>query len=175
MSVVTTQPEMLTSEPSTSNARLLAGGSHGYPRDGAGIGGDRRVERRRNGSSGDSPTDILTRLPAVVMLERIPVPTLAMARDGTILFANTAFAEMVGSRQDSLAGLAFAEIFDTVPAAVGALSSVDLLANLVVELPHCEGWTVRARMSKSALMRRDDPVVLVTFENLTERLWTDER
>jgi PAS domain-containing protein len=175
MSVVTTQPEILTSEPSTSNAWLLAGGSHGYPRDGAGIGGDRRVERRRNRRTGDSPMDILTRLPAVVVLERVPVPSLAMAWDGTILFANTAFAEMVGYRQDSLAGLAFAEIFDTVPAAVGALSSVDLLANLVVELPHCEGWTVRARMSKSALMRRDDPVVLVTFENLTERLWTGER
>jgi len=29
-------------------------------------------------------------------------------------------------------------------------------------------------MSKSALMRCDDPVV-VTFENLTERLWMDER
>jgi hypothetical protein len=49
------------------------------------------------------------------------------------------------------------------------------LANLVVELQHCKGWTVRARMGKSALMRRDDLVVLVTFENLTERLWTDER
>src|SRR5271165_5577648 len=174
MSVVTTQPEMLTFEPSTSNARLLAGGSHGYPRDGAGIGGDRRVERRRNGRSGDSPMDVLTRLPAVVVLERIPVPTLAVTRDGIILFANTAFAEMVGYRQDSLAGLAFPEIFHTVPAALCALSGVDALANLVVELQHCEGWTVRARMSKSALMRRDDPVV-VTFENLTERLWMDER
>jgi PAS domain S-box-containing protein len=175
MSVVTTQPEMLTSVPSTSPAWLGAGGSDDYPRDGAGMGGGRRVERRRNGSFGDSPMDILTRLPAVVMLERIPVPTLAMARDGIILFANTAFAEMVGHRQDGLAGLALFEIFDTVPAAVGALAGVDALANLVVELRHCEGWTVRARMSKSALMRRDDPVVLVTFENLTERLWTDER
>ncbi len=175
MSVVTTQPEMLTSEPSTSNARLLAGGSHGYPRDGAGIGGDRRVERRRNGGPGDSPMDVLTRLPAVVVLERIPVPTLAMARDGIILFANTAFAEMVGHRQDRLAGQAFPEVFHTVPAALCAPSGVDALANLVVELQHCEGWTVRARMSKSALMRRDDPVVLVTFENLTERLWVDEQ
>jgi hypothetical protein len=34
---------------------------------------------------------------------------------------------------------------------------------------------VRARMSKSALKRFDDPVVLVTFENLTEQLWMDER
>ncbi|OBG23062.1 PAS domain S-box protein [Mycobacterium sp. 852002-51057_SCH5723018] len=112
-------------------------------------------------------------MPAVVVLERIPVPTLAMTRDGVILFANTAFAEMVGHSQDRLAGLAFPEIFHTVPAAIGAFTGVDALANLVVELQHCEGWTVRARMSKS-LMRRDDPAVLVTFENLTERLWIDD-
>ncbi len=175
MSVVTTQPEMLTSAPSTPNAGLLAGGSDGHTRDSAGVDGSRRVERRRNGGSGDSPMDILTRLPAVVVLERVPVPTLAMARDGIMLFANTAFAEMVGHRQDSLAGLAFPEVFHTVPAALCAPSGVDALANLVVELRHCEGWTVRARMSKSALMRCDDPVVLVTFENLTERLWVDEQ
>jgi PAS domain S-box-containing protein len=158
-----------------ADAQLLGEGSHGRPGDGAGTEGNRRVERRRNGRSGDSPADILTRLPAVVVLERIPVPTLAIARDGTILFANTAFAEMVGYQQDGLAGLAFQEVFHTEPAALSALSSVDALANLVVELQHCEGWTVRARMSKSALMRSDDPVVLVTFENLTERLWGDQR
>jgi PAS domain S-box-containing protein len=174
MSVVTTQPEALKSVPSTSNARLLVGGSHDYPRDGAGVDGDRRIERRRNARSGDSPMDVLTRLPAVLMLERVPVPVLAMARDGIILFANTSFAEMVGYRQESLAGLAFPEVFHTVPAAVCALSGVDALANLVVQLRHCEGWTVQARMSKSALTRRDDPVVLVTFKNLTERLWMDE-
>jgi PAS domain S-box-containing protein len=111
----------------------------------------------------------------VVVLERLPVPTVAMGRDGIILFANTAFAEMVGYEQDGLAGLAFPEIFHSVPAAVAALSGVDAVANLVVQLRHCEGWTVRAKMSKSALMRRDDPIVLVTFDNLTEQLWVDER
>ena len=115
------------------------------------------------------------RLPAVVVLERIPVPSLAMARDGILLFANSSFADMVGYPQDTLVGLAFPEIFHTAPAVVTALSGVDALANLVVELRHSEGWTVRARMSKSALVRSDDPVVLVTFENLTERLWVDER
>jgi hypothetical protein len=49
MSVVTTQPEMLTSVPSRSPAWLGAGGSDDYPRDGAGMGGGRRVERRRSG------------------------------------------------------------------------------------------------------------------------------
>jgi PAS domain S-box-containing protein len=174
MSVVTPELEMVTSAPSIPNARLLSEDSHGHPHDGAGIGGDRRIERRRTGGSGDSPMDILTRLPAAVVLERLPIPSLGIARDGIILFANTAFAEMVGYRHDSLVGLAFPETFHTVPAALYALSGVDALANLVVELRHCEGWTVRAKMSKSALMRRDDPVVLVTFENLTERLWLDE-
>ena len=157
-----------------ADAQLLGEGSPGHPGDGGSTEGNRRIERRRNARSGDLPADILTRLPAVVVLERIPVPTLAIARDGTILFANTAFAEMVGYQQDGLAGLAFQEVFHTEPAALSALSSVDALANLVVELRHCEAWTVRARMSKSALMRRDDPVVLVTFENLTERLWINE-
>ncbi len=174
MSVVTTQPEMAASVPSPSDAASLAAGSADYPRDGAALNGNARIERRRNGRPGDSPTDILGRLPAVVALDRLPVPALAMARDGIILFANTAFAEMVGYEQDRLAGAAFPEIFHTVPAALCALSGVDALANLVVELRHCEGWTVRARMSNSALMRHDDPMVLVTFDNLTERLWTDE-
>jgi hypothetical protein len=64
------------------------------------------------------------------------------------------------------------QIFHTVPTAVGA-PGVRALANLVVELQHGEGWTVRARMSKSPLMRSDDPVLLVTLENLTEWLWVD--
>jgi PAS domain-containing protein len=158
-----------------SNAQLVGGGSPAHPGEGAGTGGNRRVERRRNRTSDDSPMDVLTRLPAMVVLERVPVPTLATSLDGTILFANTAFADMLGYGQESLAGLAFAEIFYTVPAALSAIPGVDALANLVVELQHCEGWTVRARMSKSALKRSDDPVVLVTFENLTERLWMDEQ
>jgi PAS domain S-box-containing protein len=158
-----------------SNAQLLGGGSHGHPGDGAGTADDRPVERRRNATSDDAPLDILKRLPAVVVLERIPVPTIAITRDGTILFANTAFADMVGYRQGSLADLVFPEIFDTAPGVVSALSGVDALANLVVELRHHEGWTVRARTSKSALRRSDDPFVLLTFENLTEQLWVEER
>ena len=173
MLIATTQPETLTSAVSTSNTRLV-GDSRDCPPDGAGMDGNRRIERRRNGGFSGSPIDILMRLPAVVVLERLPVPSLAMGQDGIILFANTAFAELVGYRQDKLAGLPFPGVFHTVPVAVCALSSVDALKNLVVELRHCEGWTVRARMSKSALMRCDDPVLL-TFEDLTEHLWADEQ
>jgi PAS domain-containing protein len=174
MSVMTTQLEMVTPVPSTSNPRLLDGNLPDHPCDGTLRDGGVRIERRRNGGAADSPMDILRRLPAVVVLERLPVPALAMARDGIILFANMAFAEMVGYEQDRLTGSVFPEIFHTVPVALCGLAGVDALANLVVELRHCEGWTVRARTSNSALMRHDDRVVLVTFDNMTDRLWTDE-
>jgi PAS domain S-box-containing protein len=175
MFFVTPHPEVLTSVPSPSNTRLLPGGLPDHPCDGAGMDVSRRIERRRDAGSGGSPMDGLMRLPATVLLERIPIPILAMARDGIILFANTAFVEMVGYPPDGLAGLAFPEIFDTVPAVLCALSGVDALANLVVELRHREGWMVRARMTKNSALVRDDPVDLVTFEDLTERLWMDER
>lgn len=157
MSVVTTESEMPPPVPSRQKACS-------WP-----------IERRRTSCPDDPPIDVLARMPAVVVLERLPIPSLAMARDGIILFANTAFAEMVGYQPDLLAGLTFPLVFNTVPATVFALTGVDALANLVVELKHCEGWPVRARMSKSALRRHDDPVVLVTFEDLTEQLWGDER
>jgi PAS domain-containing protein len=57
------------------------------------------VDRRRTVQASQSPREALEQLPALVLLERIPVPTLAVLQDGTIVFANKAFAEMVGRRR----------------------------------------------------------------------------
>jgi hypothetical protein len=48
---------------------------------------DRFRERRRPGQAGQSSMATLKQLPALVVLERLPVPVLAIDRDGTILFA----------------------------------------------------------------------------------------
>ena len=40
---------------------------------------------------------------------------------------------------------------------------------------HADGSVVRAKMSKSALMRDDDPLALATFHDLTEQLWAQGR
>ncbi len=66
------------------------------------IGG---VERRRDGQDGQSPLILLKELPALVVLERFPVPVLAIAEDGTILFANAAFAEMLGYPAEAVTAL----------------------------------------------------------------------
>ncbi|MGV0814169.1 PAS domain-containing protein [Mycolicibacterium boenickei] len=117
---------------------------------------------------------LLQNMPALVVLERFPVPVLAIAEDGTILFANSAFGEMVGRSTDTIKSMPFAEVFHSLPADESAVSAMRANAGLLVELVHQDGSIVRARMSKSALQRGDDPVVLATFQDLTERLWSEE-
>jgi PAS domain S-box-containing protein len=136
-----------------------------------------RVERRRNGRRpGQAPITILKQLPALVVLERIPVPVLAIARDGTLLFANSAFSEMVGRASDEVLSLKFDDIFHLSPTTEceSPIDVVQALANMVVELAHGDGTSVRALMSRSALIRSDDDIALATFQDLTEQLWLDE-
>jgi PAS domain S-box-containing protein len=114
-------------------------------------------------------------MPARLVLERIPVPSLAIARDGRILFANEAFADMVGHSTDRLLSMEFSELFRSVPTDESPVSLVRKYADQLVELMHADGSMVRARMSKSALMRDDDPLALATFHDLTEQLWAQGR
>jgi PAS domain S-box-containing protein len=113
----------------------------------------------------------LKQSPALVVLERIPVPVLAIAHDGGILFANTAFAEMVGCEPDEVLSLRFHQVFRQAPASESLLSVLHALANMVVELVHKDGWVVRALMSSSKVMRADDQFALAAFQDLTEQLW----
>jgi len=92
------------------------------------------VERRRDGQDSQSPMALLKELPALVVLERFPVPVLAIAEDGTILFANAAFAEMLGHTPDAVKELKFRQIFHTLPPDESAVSAVRAHADLIVEL-----------------------------------------
>lgn len=136
---------------------------------------NRPVERRRNSQTDQSPMTTLQQLPALVVLERLPVPVLAIANDGTILFANTAFAEIVGCSTEEVLSLKFHQVFHSASADESVLSVVRGLANMVVELAHKDGSVVRALMSRSALRRSDDHIALATFQDLTEQLWAEER
>ncbi len=119
--------------------------------------------------------ETLKQLPAFVVLERIPVPVLAIANDGALVFANSAFSDMVGRAPDEVLTLTFNEIFHLPPTAEPVVAVVQALANEVVELAHRDGSNVRALMSRSALIRSDDDIALATFQDLTEQLWLEER
>lgn len=131
---------------------------------------------RRTRQQSQSPMAALKQLPALVVLERIPVPVLAIGSDGSILFTNTAFAEMVGCEPDEVLSLRFEELFHHQTEVTDSLLSVvHALANAVVELAHKDGSVVRALMSRSAVMRADDQFALAAFQDLTEDLWEEER
>lgn len=139
--------------------------------DGPTTMGGERIERRRPKPPGRLPIETLREMPAMVVLERLPAPAVAVDRPGTILFANTAFCDMVGYSSHDELPTNFDEIFRSLPAGDRWIALVGTGGPRLVELLHREGHAVWASMSKSAMRRRDDTVALVSFHDLTEELW----
>jgi PAS domain S-box-containing protein len=108
-------------------------------------------------------------MPAVVALERLPVPALAFDVHGGILFSNTAFADMLGYPREMLAKLTLGDLIhktDDEAAARGLRQGADRL----LMLRHHDGYVVHASMSTSEL-GQDDDVVFVVFRDRTEQMW----
>jgi PAS domain S-box-containing protein len=110
---------------------------------------------------------------ALVALGRLPVPVLAIDREGTIIFANEPFTRMLGRTTETFTAMKFDQIFSSMAATPSPVLAVHAHAEQIVTLRHADGFRVRAKMSKSALPRGDDPVTLTTFQDLTEQLWTE--
>jgi PAS domain S-box-containing protein len=128
------------------------------------------IERRRPRPAHQSPIDELQRMSALVVLERLPAPALAVDRDGTVLFANRSFCDMMGYSTDELYSMKFDDFFCSLPADDRWIALVGVFERLV-ELRHKCRYSVWASMSKSAMRRRDDTVALVSFHDRTEELW----
>lgn len=145
----------------------------GEGRSSADPGEYRGEDRRHRRSSSPSSADVLREIPALVVLDRLPNPTLAIGADGAIVFANSAFVDLLGYPREQIRGLPFEKIFQSLPTDNPPIDALRAYAGEVVELAHRDGYVVRARMSKSALMRRDDDVMLATFDDISEQLWRD--
>ena len=118
-----------------------------------------------------SPKDALDELPAFVVLEQMTTPILAVEHDGSVVFANAAFATMLGHSREAVLSLKLGQLMPTQAASKSAIAVMKAHADQIVELCHRDGSSVRAQMSKSALLRNDDPVAVVVFHDLTEQLW----
>lgn len=137
--------------------------------------GDRqRPERRRCVPPGQSPIATLTQLPALVLLERLPIPALSVLEDGEVLFANEAFGAMLGYAADTILSLNVGQIFPALAVGESVLAALRARGDQLVELAHADGSTVQAVMSSTALVRKDDPIMLTTFLDLTDQLWATQ-
>jgi len=137
--------------------------------------GDQVVDRRRPRTHDLSQMDTLRRLPALRVLDQLPVPVVAVTEEGTVLYANEAMAELLGLTRDQLHAMTFMDVFETPLQSDGAVAELQRHANTLVGLSHADGHVIRAVMSRSALQRADDDIALVTFHDLTEQLWAEGR
>jgi hypothetical protein len=135
----------------------------------------RRGERRRRRSP-SSPEDYLRALPALILLDRLPIPMLATGLDGVVVYSNPAFATMRGHHPDNvmltgqqlpalLAGHSATPPRDCVTALRAA-------SNVIVDWLHVEGFPVRSVISETVFVRTSDQILLFGVTDITELSWT---
>ncbi|EID78157.1 MULTISPECIES: PAS domain-containing protein [Rhodococcus] len=127
------------------------------------------MDRRR--PNPDTTLGYLEQLPVLVLLDRLPVPVLAVAQDGLVIYMNRAFEHMLGYPQGALRECVIGDLVHTVSPPRSAVTELHESAGKIVALTHRDGSTVRAALSRSTLERHDDPVMLVCFQDVTEQLW----
>jgi PAS domain-containing protein len=137
---------------------------------------ERSTERRRRPSL--STTDeYLHALPALILLDRLPIPMLATGLDGVVVYTNPAFATMLGHHPDTitltgqrlpalLAGHSATPPRDCVTALRAA-------GTVVVDWLHAEGFPVRSVISDTLFVRATDQILLIGVTDITELMWTD--
>lgn len=134
---------------------------------------DLGIDRRRRPLPA-TPDQYLHALPAAVLLNRLPVPMLAIGLDGEVVYHNPAFATMLGHGPDfALTGYGLPALLDgssemTPLESVAALRNAN---NLIVEWHHAEGFPVRSVISESLFLRANDEILLFGIVDLTELMW----
>src|SRR4029078_3175833 len=92
-----------------------------------------------------SPLATLTQLPALVVLGRLPVPMLAIDREGTIIFANDPFTRMLGHTTETVAAMKFDQIFSGMAATPSPVSAVHAHPEQIGTRRHAHGITARCK------------------------------
>ena len=137
---------------------------------------ERSTERRRKPPP-STPDGYLHELPALILLDRLPTPTLATGLDGVLIYTNPAFATMLGYPDTTalteqplpalLAGHSTTPPRDCVTARRAA-------GTVAIDWLHAEGFPVRTVVSDALLVRATDPILLISITDITEVTWNSE-
>jgi PAS domain-containing protein len=121
------------------------------------------------------PRDSLTiesrQISALGLLEQCPVPVIAVADDGAVLFVSAAFAHLFGYSCDALTGMSYEDICSLLPpdetlSAVTRLGPNAFVGSLILS----SQATIFVKMRKSATLSDADPDATAMFKELTEHL-----
>lgn len=140
-------------------------------------------DRRNPTSRAISDPNQFPELPVTVVLNRIPVPVLAVEPGGEVVFANEAFRELMGIDADSADAAEPMHLQNIFPArdapgvniAETFLTTVATRADSLWRMSDSKGDILQVRASKSILRRAEDDLVLVVLEDFTDQLWNDPK
>jgi len=137
----------------------------------------RRTERRRRPPP-TSPEEYLYALPALILLDRLPIPMLATGLDGIVVYTNPAFATMLGHHPETvmLMGRSLPALLDGQSAtpAHECVAALRAAGSAVVDWRHVEGFPVRSVVSDTLFFCAADQILLIGITDVTELIWTAE-
>lgn len=120
------------------------------------------------------PLGHIDRLPARVLLDRLPMPILAV-HDDTVVYANPAFETMLGHPVGSLGGTGAGGLVDEDISGEGSVGLVlRRRAGELLGLQHSDGSLLNVVVSQPLLLRADEQVVLIGVQDVTERIWEND-
>jgi PAS domain-containing protein len=121
-------------------------------------------------AAGDSLIAESRQVSALGMLEQCPVPVVAVADDGAVLFANTAFAHLLGYSCEALTSISHADICSALPADETLFAVTRLGPKAIGSLTQSSQATVFIKIRKSATLSAADSDAVAMFKELMERL-----
>jgi PAS domain S-box-containing protein len=131
---------------------------------------DRKAERHLQVSS-RSRDDVLSQLPAEMLLDRLDTATIVIGLDGVVVYANPACERLLGYQMaTTLGGQSLAALIigqsDTPPQ-----DCIELLRDrsTVTNWNHSDGYPVAARVSDSMLLRGTPLMMMVTLTDVSDR------
>jgi PAS domain S-box-containing protein len=132
-----------------------------------------RIKYRRRAAKPDSSVGYLDQLPAVTLLQRLPVAVIAVAQDDTVVYANPACEAMLGYGSDELTGVPLSRLLvaDATSPAGSAAKSPRAPVGTVTTWRHRRDGLIKVVVSNTTLLCADDPIVLLGLTEVTERLW----
>jgi PAS domain S-box-containing protein len=97
---------------------------------------------------------------------------LAVDDAGEIVFANEAFAVMIGYSRQALVSMTVQSLIACIPPPNSdVVSALREYANSVMRLQHADGWTMPALVSDSMLISEGETLAVVALTDLTEIAW----
>jgi hypothetical protein len=109
-------------------------------------------------------------IPVLRALEEYPIAAVAVADDGAVLFANSAFVEVLGCSSDAVTSMSYADIFCALPTDETLFAVTRLCPNTLGSSPQSGRATCFVKMRKLAVRNGAASVAITLFEELLERL-----